>query len=300
MKNQMLRGFLLVGLYLFPAMTGAAPSMVVDTHQTQQMQKAQSTLDGAIRSGAYLEAPFALSVAKHFLNLAKNEGTDLEDQRQYLQNAEWYAKKARQKAKRHKFLTYSSEYLEEPRTPVGYHQIRKELNDIHDRFFSFTPQLAKYVLPEVGAGVYVDLQRLNEWINEEASPSELRHELAMLGHELKILESYTPQAVRFKTGSSELRDEEQPILRFVQMTLIESPDISVAIAGHTDLRGSSQNNLDLSLARAETIKSWLTSHGVKSDRLVAMGFGEGMPIALDEKKSAQMVNRRVEFWGAIR
>ncbi|HEU4791649.1 MAG TPA: OmpA family protein, partial [Flavobacterium sp.] len=54
-------------------------------------------------------------------------------------------------------------------------------------------------------------------------------------------------------------------------------------------------NIDLSKQRAESVRTYLISKGIPESRLIALGFGDGKPIASNEKSSGRAKNRRVEL-----
>lgn len=71
---------------------------------------------------------------------------------------------------------------------------------------------------------------------------------------------------------------------------------SVEIRGHTDSIGTEAYNLDLSAARALTIKEYLLKHfDVKNLRLETIGLGEATPIATNSTPQGRLRNRRVEL-----
>ena len=69
----------------------------------------------------------------------------------------------------------------------------------------------------------------------------------------------------------------------------------VIIEGHTDSRGADEMNQKLSQARAESVRDYLVSQGVKADRLKAVGRGEAAPMASNDSPEGRANNRRVEM-----
>ncbi|NDG83488.1 MAG: hypothetical protein EBX52_00435 [Proteobacteria bacterium] len=70
---------------------------------------------------------------------------------------------------------------------------------------------------------------------------------------------------------------------------------SIVVSGHTDKRGSSKFNQDISLRRAETVRRLLIEGGVFASRITAVGVGETKPIDTGDTEKAYARNRRVEF-----
>ena len=60
----------------------------------------------------------------------------------------------------------------------------------------------------------------------------------------------------------------------VSMVLKEYDKTVIEVAGHTDSSGSDQYNQALSERRAQSVASYLRSHGVKQQRLITIGAGE--------------------------
>jgi outer membrane protein OmpA-like peptidoglycan-associated protein len=70
---------------------------------------------------------------------------------------------------------------------------------------------------------------------------------------------------------------------------------TLLVSGHTDNRGSSKMNMDLSLRRAETVRRLLIEGGLSPARIRALGFGETKPMDRANNPKAWARNRRVEL-----
>ncbi len=57
----------------------------------------------------------------------------------------------------------------------------------------------------------------------------------------------------------------------------ENPNITIELAAHCDYRGNDEYNKRLSQRRAESVVRYLVAHGIKADRLTAVGYGEERP-----------------------
>ncbi len=73
------------------------------------------------------------------------------------------------------------------------------------------------------------------------------------------------------------------------------PNLKIELSGHTDDVGSDAANKDLSEARASSVREYLIHQGVQIDKIVAVGYGESMPVATNETDEGRQLNRRVEF-----
>ncbi|MEQ9186710.1 MAG: OmpA family protein, partial [Cryomorphaceae bacterium] len=105
---------------------------------------------------------------------------------------------------------------------------------------------------------------------------------------------YELHSIVFTSGSSELSGSNDELDQLAR-ELLESPEIQIKIDGHTDDVGDAERNQRLSLKRAETIKAYLVTRGVPSQRVSCEGFGSTKPIAPNTTEKGRNVNRRVEF-----
>jgi len=101
--------------------------------------------------------------------------------------------------------------------------------------------------------------------------------------------------ILFDTDSSVLKPEARKLLDEVGDVLMNYPDTDVLIKGHTDDTGSEEHNQQLSDRRAGSVRNYLVTRGVTSERLKSLGFGESMPVASNGSASGRTQNRRVEL-----
>ncbi len=67
----------------------------------------------------------------------------------------------------------------------------------------------------------------------------------------------------------------------------------VIISGHTDNVGTRKYNLNLGLARAETVQQYLLSHGASEKAIMIESYGESAPVMDNRDSSGRQKNRRV-------
>lgn len=102
--------------------------------------------------------------------------------------------------------------------------------------------------------------------------------------------------VLFVTGKAELLPIARDRLNQVAQSLKELDDDKlVSIDGFTDSRGADDMNLKLSQDRANAVRDYLVSQGVKTEKIRATGRGEANPIASNETPEGRANNRRVEI-----
>lgn len=87
----------------------------------------------------------------------------------------------------------------------------------------------------------------------------------------------------FDFNKWDLRPESLISLDKLVETLNENDNITIELGSHTDSRASDEYNLDLSNKRAQSVVNYLIEKGIKSDRLVAKGYGESTPKIVDKK-----------------
>ena len=97
-----------------------------------------------------------------------------------------------------------------------------------------------------------------------------------------------------------LRRESRERLQTVIEVMKENPGIIIEIGTHTDIRGNSTYNKDLSQKRADSARDYLVKNGIASARIVSKGYGESKPIVVCATESAcseedHEWNRRCEF-----
>jgi OOP family OmpA-OmpF porin len=98
----------------------------------------------------------------------------------------------------------------------------------------------------------------------------------------------------FDTGKSLLKPDAQAKLAdLVDKTKGVNLEVIIAV-GHTDTVGSAAANQKLSIARAESVKKFLTGKGVETNRVYTEGKGASQPVADNKTAEGRAKNRRVE------
>ena len=102
--------------------------------------------------------------------------------------------------------------------------------------------------------------------------------------------------IKFKTASTAILPESQPVIDAVAKILHDHPEITfLRVEGHTDNVGKAQMNKVLSDKRAASVVSALVKAGVSKARLANEGFGLERPLAPNDTEEGRTINRRVEF-----
>ena len=147
----------------------------------------------------------------------------------------------------------------------------------------FNIELAKGAEGETRDGVLEGFTPLSEMTR--LSQADLSQAKGMIGSDLL-----------FEFNKSTLRESAKNSLLKVVLIIDKNPTMKCWIEGHTDLIGSKESNIELSVARAEAVKFWLVhSMKIPESNLFVIGLGESSPIVLDGDQHAQAINRRVEI-----
>jgi outer membrane protein OmpA-like peptidoglycan-associated protein len=105
-----------------------------------------------------------------------------------------------------------------------------------------------------------------------------------------------PSDLLFEFNSSDLRESAKVGLMKLGLLIDRNPELYCWIEGHTDLVGGDDFNLDLSIRRAEAVKTYLVkSLRMDAGRIFTRGFGRYEPIVITGTADEQSVNRRVEI-----
>jgi len=107
--------------------------------------------------------------------------------------------------------------------------------------------------------------------------------------------NFAARNIYFAFASAKLLSKSFKHLDEVVKILNNKPGLKLKIDGHTDYIGSDEYNMKLSTDRAASVKAYIESKGISSDRLISEGFGETRPVADNKTAAGRTLNRRVEM-----
>lgn len=99
----------------------------------------------------------------------------------------------------------------------------------------------------------------------------------------------------FVEGSDEFTAESNAVVDRLFGEIARRPVPEVVVIGHTDRVGTIEYNDNLSLQRAEKVKSELVRRGIPADGIRVAGRGEREPLVSTDDDVAEPRNRRVEI-----
>ena len=98
--------------------------------------------------------------------------------------------------------------------------------------------------------------------------------------------------VFFNYDSSELDKDAQELLQDQVAWLKQYSDVSIIVEGHCDERGTREYNLALGEKRAQSVKNYLISLGISSERVSTISYGKERPAVVGSNDGAWAQNRR--------
>jgi outer membrane protein OmpA-like peptidoglycan-associated protein len=125
-----------------------------------------------------------------------------------------------------------------------------------------------------------------------ACPQSAQQEMTAALEKDKRLRLY---GINFDSDSDHLKDDSKPTLDLVVAILKGHAGWKVAIEGHTDSTSTPEHNQQLSEARANAVKTYLTGAGIDAGRLATKGLGSTQPVASNDTALGRAANRRVEL-----
>jgi len=116
-----------------------------------------------------------------------------------------------------------------------------------------------------------------------------RKSLAELNAERPLKDAF------FDYDQNTLREDMKVALQENMQWLEKWPQTVVRVEGYCDERGTAEYNLALGDRRAEVVKAYLSSLGVKADRIQTRTFGKESPFCHGSDESCWSQNRRGHF-----
>ena len=101
--------------------------------------------------------------------------------------------------------------------------------------------------------------------------------------------------ILFGFDQSGLTTDARTNLNKLLVILQKYPDTNIEVQGHTDSKGTTRYNQQLSEERASTVSYYLSGNGITTSRLTIIGFGETLPRYTNDTGDGQSQNRRVDF-----
>ncbi len=111
----------------------------------------------------------------------------------------------------------------------------------------------------------------------------------------KVVERFIPKNIAFEQAKIVILESSYEELNLFAQFMLDYPQLTVMIEGHTDPVGDAAMNLALSKQRAYKIANYLVDKGVNNNRIEAEGYGGSKPLVVPKEGSYYPANRRVVF-----
>lgn len=168
-----------------------------------------------------------------------------------------------------------------------------EIASLQEKVNSLEGKLGNLTAAEQSLRDKLEKKRQRETLIREVSSMFSREEGRVLrDRENIIIRLY---GLTFNVGQSVIEPRFFSLLTKVQNSLKKFPNSSIVIEGHTDSRGSADNNRRLSEQRADAVKQYLIANmGLSQDVIQAVGYGKSRPIESNETPEGRAKNRRID------
>ena len=266
-----------------------APAQLDDARQA--LEKAEVAFrDGddeqVVKDLAYIaQRRIAIAVSAGELEHASRELKDVERQKSQVREEVLASKEARLNMTKEELAAEKRKAEEEKRKLSG--TIAKKEMDLEKQ---------REATQRTQSELEAERKRRMEAEKKAAAALASLEEIAKVKEESRGIVITLSGAVLFATGKYELLPIAQQKLDDVAKALKDQgEDATIVVEGHTDSRGSSDKNRELSLLRAQGVRNYLISRGIKQENIKAVGLGEERPVSSNDTPEGRANNRRVEI-----
>jgi len=273
------------------------------TAPSPELMSARDAYDRARRSDAARYEPDSVLAAKQALQVAERAHEDSPRSTE----EKSYAYVARRRAELAMVQgTTARERAEKQRSEQDYVAVQEELRTktqaelaaTQSRVQNLNNQLERQTERVAVAQNETERERKARLEAEARAQRALEslHQIAQVKEESRGTVITLSGQVLFVTGKAELLPAARDKLTEVAKAINDSGDERpITVEGHTDSRGNENMNQQLSQARAQSVRDYLVTLGVKPDRIKAVGRGEAQPVASNDNPEGRANNRRVEI-----
>lgn len=101
--------------------------------------------------------------------------------------------------------------------------------------------------------------------------------------------------IEFDSGKASITPAGLAILDEMAAVMLKLRERKVEVIGHTDNTGLRASNVALSQARADAVRSYFATQGIKAEMVLTSGQGPDRPVASNATADGRARNRRIEF-----
>lgn len=262
----------------------------------ENLSKANSNLEQAVKEGAEKFAPQTLALARKkykdadsFITANRQDKSGIE---QVSQEATMQSERALQitrDAKVSKNKTPEQIALDAEKERNAQSQLNNELNTSQSKLGQSQSTIAAMSAETSQLSNQVAMDEKYKEAKEQFGPNEA--DVYREGNKILI----RLKGLRFPTNQADITASSYALMGKVQDVIKSMENSEVEIEGHTDSTGSRKLNLRLSGERADAVKNYLIENGaVNPSDISSAGYGDEKPVASNKTKQGRAQNRRVD------
>jgi peptidoglycan-associated lipoprotein len=150
-----------------------------------------------------------------------------------------------------------------------------------------------WVLPFIFMGLMLTTAMVHAGENPGNKQSSETQKGVYTGNDtVEYLASGVKDRVFFQTNKSKLTTASRETLRKQAAWLKKNSNVNIIIEGHADERGTREYNLALGEQRANTVKDYLMTYGIHSDKITVISYGKERPVIESSDPLSWSQNRR--------
>jgi outer membrane protein OmpA-like peptidoglycan-associated protein len=149
-------------------------------------------------------------------------------------------------------------------------------------------------LQQQRAATEMQQQRLQDLENDLKDARETISKIATVRSDQRGMVITVPSGLLFKTAEWTLKPASTTRLDTIA-TALKDKDMPIVVFGYTDSVGTRENNMVLAQKRADSVRRYLVSRGLRDDLVTTEAKGPDDPVATNDSVEGRAQNRRVEI-----
>ncbi|MGK7902562.1 MAG: OmpA family protein [Hormoscilla sp.] len=176
-------------------------------------------------------------------------------------------------------------------TPLQRQNLQAQLTQLQSQLQNLRDRTAALETEIMGSSSKLSIEARLEIVSEQLDPNN-----SGLYRRPPTFMAILPSDIFFPGDQTTLNPNQQAILDSIISEMSPYEGSTVRIAAHTDNVGDAQDNLLLSLQRAQVVKQYLAAAKGDKYRWYAIGYGESRPQVGNDTDSKRQLNRRLEIY----
>ena len=178
----------------------------------------------------------------------------------------------------------------EPLTLLQRQNLQAQLTQLQSQLQNLRDRTAALETEIMGSSSQLSIEARLEILSEQLDPNNSGWDRRPPTFMVTL-----PSDILFPEDQTTLNPNQQVILDSIISEMSSYKGATVRIAAHTDNVGDAQDNLLLTLQRAQVVKQYLAAEMGDNYRWIAIGYGEIRPLVGNDTDSKRQRNRRLEI-----